>query len=1213
MLERATACLDTGARLSLRCARRASRSRRQLHQTFWTHGAGDLDLPPSLLGTTPPPPNPDDRRQDGRNGDSATATESPFLDFLYPPQALALLHRASEPRREKWEERNARRLPRGFVQATRGYASGTAERRSAENKQEAAPEETQENWLPLEFLADGKTEELVPDTGDADTAGESEHSPETTSEAPGLLDAAFPADQASSKQLRNLMTASHRNIALQDAVKSMDHTTKAWEIYEQLDASEKDNLDLKTALLKFLSTHHNEVAETHCLELYSSIPAPQRNMEIYKPALSVFLRCNLYGLAEQGHAEALERLSNAHELSGWLCRYAIEHEMWDMAFRLKHQLDARHEGILQAVAAKSFWQQITEMPDLLSKAISLSKHFRILKRTNAMSRETRDFCKIIFREGIVQEFISYNKKGSPEVSEARKSYQRRRIRYLLGEISLQNRETATFFRDVIMAVIAPSSSIHYPDVHTVVSYMYVQYRKMTGVVPEKEMLHQLLYRLRQYSAALQDTHRNAHSIKIDTIHSDWHRYHGRTPVWVLEELMTYYAREGLLDRLEGYRRYLFKTYPDYADRAKALWTLIYVHARRADVQQAKNAFDGIKRLAKVARTVPDTRCWNVLLHAHSRADDLDGALETLREMLATPGVQLTRYAFHPVLELYANKGDAESVNNMLEQYDEVCEEKRNTALYGSLMRALIKNNEVHAAQRLLGEIIEKRKGREIEGSLTGPFNMLLVTYALRREVDAAMRVYRWMKSEKVIMDADTYSALMQALISYRQSPAANKILTTVMRDKGVQPTAFHYALVIKGYINQGMYQEAVHLGRKMERKNIRKSISFNVAYLQAKALLESKHKQSSDTRELPLEDTMRDLEVMLESDVLEGVASKQPQKLNISQPGAAEAAYFEQLIYVHGKRRCLDAVKELIARYEQRTKQQDIWTGPKPATSRLLAALMVASTSAQDWKDVDECWQLAKSRADAASLLKPAPDIKAMLESQPGPEMLEMPLLYPAQEQGLEDEPIEKKPADQPLVAKGTIKDVQPKPMISHIFRLLLTPTLTQLITALRLQARFMDMISTVATVLSEGYLLDNRTWNHFIESLLDSRPPLALLAFRLTERYLIVNFPGWRYDTNLPNKSHRAQGLQHIKASYLRPGQLMPQYRTLVKLASAMLELGRMETVGSNLKPRERKLERYVGTTKLIRRLAPRTLHVVQSMPTVNDSLQRSLMPKGG
>jgi pentatricopeptide repeat-containing protein PET309 len=68
-----------------------------------------------------------------------------------------------------------------------------------------------------------------------------------------------------------------------------------------------------------------------------------------------------------------------------------------------------------------------------------------------------------------------------------------------------------------------------------------------------------------------------------------------------------------------------------------------------------------------------------------------------------------------------------------------------------------------------------------------------------------------------------------------------------------------------------------------------------------------------------------------------------------------------------------------------------------------------------------------------------------------------------------------------------------------------------------------------------------------------------------------------------------------------------MPQYKTLVRLGGALLDIRRLEAQGrrgfNSTIPRE--LERFVGTTRDIRKLAAKTLHVVQSMPYVPDNYQ--------
>jgi pentatricopeptide repeat-containing protein PET309 len=196
------------------------------------------------------------------------------------------------------------------------------------------------------------------------------------------------------------------------------------------------------------------------------------------------------------------------------------------------------------------------------------------------------------------------------------------------------------------------------------------------------------------------------------------------------------------------------------------------------------------------------------------------------------------------------------------------------------------------------------------------------------------------------------------------------------------------------------------------------------------------------------------------------------------------------------------------------------------------------------------------------------------------------------------------------LLARPRREDpTKPAPALRHI----LSQPLRHHITALAAQSRFSEMVSSVANILGQGYILDNSTWNIFIEHLLRPSPPFALLAFRLTERYLIPSFPGWIKGKPVSNHSARVAGLQYIQARYLSPDQLMPRYKTLVKLAAAVLEIRRVDALGlrknKDSEFGNENLRKYVGTMKQIQQHAPRTLYAVQSMPTVEDKLQTTLL----
>ena len=109
MLERASACLESGGRQLFRAPKSALRSRRNLHSAFWHHGASDLSLP---LWWAINPANSGSGSGSGVEQPAATTNSAP-LDFLYPEQSLALL-RSFSARNE---------AAHGSRTVTRGYAT----------------------------------------------------------------------------------------------------------------------------------------------------------------------------------------------------------------------------------------------------------------------------------------------------------------------------------------------------------------------------------------------------------------------------------------------------------------------------------------------------------------------------------------------------------------------------------------------------------------------------------------------------------------------------------------------------------------------------------------------------------------------------------------------------------------------------------------------------------------------------------------------------------------------------------------------------------------------------------------------------------------------------------------------------------------------------------------------------------------------------------
>ena len=1234
-----------------------------LHSTFWNHGAGDLDLPPWAVSMLPMPSDlpfkslsAQSYQGVGNNGipkDMHTRAgpqpEGVFLDFLYPPQALAWLQRSKGQQWQRWEKRNSRRLPDGFIVASRGYASTSDQQAPFGHEEEVAEEQLEkfEKFERLEHPQQNPARKPENATTWANMVKEVSRQSEDSVRLPTgmealepMLDAPHatnserddsfenpfvdsPAELAETgldalQRLKNVMMSTRAASKVKGSERSRDITDEAWRIYESLGYESRDDSRLKREMLDWLSRRSNSVADSHCLELYHSIPKSERDLQVYEAALSLFLRQEKYLSVLSLHKEALKTIENGHQISKNLFRYAVDRHIWRLALRTAIQHHAAYADAGQASRTRVFWLHVSEIPELLRKAASLGRYLKNAHRHNPIDKATRDFAVRFFEEAITHEVLRPNE--SPAATIQDKTLSRvAGMRSVFQDLARMGNSAVPIFEESLKALLRPDSRFQYSEVHSTVSYIYFMYRKMPGVRPSQQLLTTLLDRVTEYAGALNKLRRTPNSLSIKTVASEWKRLYGHLNRKAVTRLLSFYARSGLTKAHERWLDYFRSVYPEYKDLKDVLWTTIYLHARRADLDQTQRAFAEIKRLMTEHGDEPDLVCWNLLLHAHSRADDLEGALTNLQNLIHYAKLKPDEYSFHPVLQMLAKRGDVEGTEDLLRQYDELAEKHRVTALISSLILALVKSDSVEEAETVLRETIPKVRAGEVRGSLTGAFNILLTAHALRRDIPSTMRVYRWMRDEKIRMDADSYAALIQALTLYRRTDSAYAILTTVMRDHGVAPTAFHYAMVMVGYTNAGRYKDALKVYNDMLRWNIKPHFSTNYAYLKAKAInehLEGKRAGEVNDELVPLKETMKELQRLVRMNDGSELAAKQPA-IGLKSSNLAEAsltAYFDIVMFIHGKRRCFDAVKELYQQYRQHLA--DTGKAEDESPIRILTSLMSAHLRAGEHMEVEEYWKLAKDQADEIAPLMPVPELVPVPEEkdvdalalEPSPTDLE----HSGKSQGLfkdrdkaKSKEIPIPPKQMPLLDKQAPRLKRPAPARRHI----LVQPLLYYVLSLFHQSRISDAITTVSRLLLQGYMMDNIGWNSFIESLCRHSPPLTLLAFTLTERFLISHFPGWSRQKKHATSSAEAQRLQYILTRYLRPGQLMPLYPTLVRLAAALLDLRRIEVLGRSSKSAPPQSEKYVGTLREIRKRAPMTLFVVQTMPKVPDEVQTKLL----
>lgn len=1281
-----------------------------LHSTFWNHGAGALDLPPWAVSMLPKPSDlpfrHDSEASAGARGPSNVqapgAHEGVFLDFLYPPQALAWLQRASvQQQLQKWEKRNMRRMPEGFVVAARGYASQSQRRRALakDSVEETNPgfQESEDHYKPFEspltdlddrtmsekkvaasrendvpadqepgdgyerleslprkrkdYLAPkkraigmqdelnlqsqqpggsymlfrpptlGATERQASKMEDASFGGELERDNSTTDayeeQTVDENDNAFaisPGDLAENTpnlliSLRNLLMLNRGAKILKNREIGQRLVQRAWAMYESLHDEARDDPKLKRELLEWLASQQDEVAASHCEELYQSIPTGQRTLEIYDAMAHMYLRLGKLTSASLLHHESLQTLENGHMITKRLFEHAIEHHRWDFAIQTASQHHKRYIELSQEYQIRLFWLRVSEMGGLLENAVRL---FRYLGRTEGLKSVDQDshaFGLRFFREAFAQLSVAARNETGMEWSKTlRRPSNRKDVISMLQLVAHTEDDATRLLEDLLLGFLSRRGS-EYPDHHEIISALYWEYRKLADIRPSTHLLGQFLWKLSWYESDRNINESSPTSVTTRDIIKDWTSLYGKPSKEAFVRLIGCAAYSGRVEDHESLTTEFRSTYPTYQDWKESLWTSVYLYAQRADLDSAQQAFATVKRTMGEYGDEPDVKCWGVLFFAHARADDLEGAFTNFQSMAErmTPD----EMCFSPIFTMLSRRGDVEGIEDFMEQFDEIVGAKRSTFMVLTHMNAYIYQDDVQTAESLLRDAIPKVRAGEIKGYLTRCFNALLQARARRHDLDAAMKTYQWMRSEDIQLNSDTFAAVMMALANFRRHEDALRILRVDMKDHGIEPTAFHFSIIMQRLVQNTDFKYALQIHEEMVGRNIKPSVASNALYLKAKAHLE--HFETFDDRQddgqpMPLETSLKTLEDVLERHNGEEVATHQTAFLVglVDNTDADPSPYFEALISLHGKRGCFEAVKSLFARYKEVAQGRGGDDSKLPIS--LTSSLMSAHWRAGEYEQVEEYWKLAKERADEVSLPTPVPSFRYLVAEKaleaadpftlhPSSDPYPGPELDRGQQSGTTTSP-----GTQTLLTdKDAVMKIRPAAPRRHI----LNQPLRWYLAALNSQSRVIDAIQTVSRLLMQGYTMDKHTWNSFICSLLDTTPPLALIAFTLTERFLTPGFPGWLRGGNVcfpePRRA-RYEGLMYINARYVEPGRLMPQYNTLVRLGAALLDVRRLESEGrrgvnTNVPP---ELQKFIGTTKEIRKIAAKTLHVVQSIPYI-------------
>lgn len=984
------------------------------------------------------------------------------------------------------------------------------------------------------------------------------------------------------QEVEQILRTSNARSALRALLRSEDKDRQglALRLYGIMDDSKRAP-DLRADLLDYLALSEDPVHASRSLQVFDSLHTESRRASSYRAVISGHLKLHMVGRAVKLHDQAVDHAPGLGFGTDILLARTVQDNQWDLALHVfeafirfwdREGLTGEHKGV---------WSVVSQLPSLFSNAASLlqfAKQFR------------HNFQSTIEKPSVLEEFIAGMVPRvitrAVNVADPNEVFIQRFF-HDLRSLGLLKKD---YYEKVLFKLLSMQQYRHYSNRPKLHIQLYAQYRDEAieksshdGFYPSQDLLTALVKLMgRHHSFYTYASAKN--SITMSTLIEDWHRFHGRLTKKMLLLLMNSFARAGDAEKVHGYFAEFQAQEPGPIKNHLYLWPLLYVHSRRLEISIVQKQFE---RMSEEFGLKPDIVSWNILLHTYARADDMDGTLKCFDDLVKS-GSRPDKWSFSPVLDICARRGDVEAIHDLFATAPENVYIQNHTVTRAALVLAYVNSNDLPAAEAAAGVMLKDKREGILRGSLTPTWNILLTEYAARADLESTMRIYRSMQAENIPLDSLSYSALMRSLIVLRQTDRAYKILRKTMPNNNVRAYAHHYALVMAGFISELQVHRALEVHKRMCDRQIRSTVSSRMAYLKAKALAEVvsiKRKSPGDanTRKARLVEVEEGLrEILAESDPSD-LAAKQPRQGLHGMPlnQASPDGYFEFLIVLYGTRGAYDVCREL---FEAAAVTRQDEHGNYEAPLRLLVALMNAHYYANEHEEIRKCWDLAQKQA--AKLVRLRGSSPADLST-----VSTTPLSEPT--------PIVERSLVKPFVTpktEGIAKIARNRrDLLSRAVRIYMRSILAQ-----KDPRKVSKVQQTISSLIADGYVLDNQTWNEFIQAL--ARSGYMLDAFTACEAYLMPNFPGWRFDKPWYKRQH-VPGYERMdtrSADIRNKRSLMPRYKTLVIMAAALAYVRRAhdsEATKESLLP-------------MLERLAPKTIYAIETMPAIpDDRLQKKYL----
>ncbi|KAH8681128.1 hypothetical protein BX600DRAFT_445809 [Xylariales sp. PMI_506] len=1072
MLEKTAASFEPcGLQRVLPVAAKSFRSRRQLRTAFWKHGAADVeisnawqDLMHGVLNSSSDIISTDSS-PDSRS--SALRASSFLLDFLYPSGTAPLLRRLPFALPERLD---SHKLGQSFAKVSpRLYSSSTPTALTTgpvQDKRFAAPNASASSQV-TDYQDDKGIHVL--ESGESNLRGSSATNPPAKRTEPALISTepnrqSIPihtSEKTSNhvSQLVNLLERRHPEDADQ-----------IWREYNSLAVQDQDTF--RGRVLVFLSStgrvtdswkiselfRHTKSSEWEDISFSAGIVA-ELNLQNASQALSIFAR----GLTELDITAdclvaAFDMLlsaalkSSSPDMLGeiWI-NYAQMKQRWDFA-AITNQLEL-----------------VAAVPGLTEKTFEISSLLN--KPTPTPLEENEELVKVLVRRALV---FCTNKQVLPllRITNDTVAY-----REFICDYSMGSR------RGLIPAV-------------------YHAYRELPGFTPSVAVLHRVF-------DAYSTTPGPPQIAAVEKIWQDWVEFHGTPTRRAFHRFLGFYAAHGEVEKVYSLWEDMTKAHIKGADSCSPhdFSHLLQVHSVRSELAQTQQIFNDMTSSLGVT---PDRVCWNILLNAHSKVGDLEGATLTFDQLSESVGAD--HYSYAILMQMAADRGELEFTIELYRRARREGVQTNDKAILGSLITAYCENDQFQEAEDIC--VRAANKGR-LETRL---WNTILHAYALRRDLSSVNRVLQVMTELKVPYDSFTYQQLLLALSLCRQVHHALDLLTVAVKEKNVELTTEHFQTVIGACIKTGEPDLALRIHKLMQKCGFRSSadsiVQLATAFNQFR--LRSHTGTRAPSREILLGSALR--KFYKAYGVLDATTASNGSRMEHNQGRDSSVSpqallrrdkhsfRFSRMIYLFAQIKDFMRTQELVRLYRYVMHGDANSTAPLPI--QMLNSLLWADLAEKKLDSVRETWELMFSMAKEGALSAEW--------------------------------------------AEGS----QRAQKVTARYRYVLSEGINIMQTVLQEQGNVEGLQELIEGVRQAGFELNSRNWNLHIQALVHLRAYEA--AFAICEQWLMPNWTGWqnvRQHENMKNNLPLDLRRRGLNARHLRPTSdtlyhLVKSYAELDKLA---------------------------------------------------------------